>query len=207
MSAGQPCVIEARDLSKRFGVRRLFSGLNFSLETGHSLAIAGPNGSGKSTLLQILAGLRRPTTGAVAYVSGGVPVQPHERASFMGFLSPLVLPYRDLTGWENLRFAADDGQFLEEAHRLLGLFGLEEHRHSAVKTYSTGMLQRLKYCLALAARPPFVLLDEPASNLDARGKDALYGHLKSIAPDRIIIIATNDRAEAALCGREISLGS
>ncbi|HOO72655.1 MAG TPA: ABC transporter ATP-binding protein [Spirochaetota bacterium] len=181
--------------------------MNFSVKTGSSLAVVGPNGSGKSTLLQILAGIQRPSLGAVLFTADGLTIPDHEKNESIGFISPLFLPYRELSGRENLEFAARDKAGLARSCELLDMLGLDRHKDKQVKSYSTGMIQRLKYCIALCGDPFFLFLDEPGSNLDDDGREAMYRHLVSIKNERVLVIATNDQNEAALCSRELLLGS
>jgi len=199
--------IEAKNLSKKFGRTWLFRDLNFSVKTGSSLAVVGQNGSGKSTLLQILAGIQRPSLGAVLFTGNGLNFPDHEKNESIGFISPLFLPYRELSGRENVEFAARDKAGLARSFELLKMFGLDRHQDKQVKSYSTGMIQRLKYCIALCGDPFFLFLDEPGSNLDDEGRETMFQHLDSVKNDRVLVIATNDKNEAALCSRELLLGS
>src|SRR5205807_4823058 len=86
-------VIRARELSKRYGDKRVLERLEFTLDRGEFLLVTGPNGSGKTTLLRLVAGLAAPT-------GGEIEVEP-PRAQ-VGFLGHEPLVYRELTALENL---------------------------------------------------------------------------------------------------------
>lgn len=197
--------IEAQGLTKKFNRAILFRGLGFSLVPGRSLAVTGPNGSGKSTLLEITALLRRPTLGGVAYSINGVPAQSGDVRSIIGFSSPKINPYGDLTGIENIAFASAGDNF-SDAEKLLRKFNLYRDRDKMVKYYSSGMRQRIRFLLAVINNPPVLILDEPGANMDRQGRDIIHEFIDSVKSDRIIIIATNDDEEAALCGERIQLG-
>ena len=96
---------------------------------------------------------------------------------------------------ENVQFALairgrkpDDGRVDE----LLNRVGLFERRNDAVRTYSSGMKQRVTYAFALAHRPPVLLLDEPMSNLDAEGISIVRDIMSRQRNEGILVVATND---------------
>lgn len=197
------CSLEINNISKKYHGNFLFSGLSRKLETGQSIAVTGHNGSGKSTLLQIISGLKKPTAGKIEYAMNGLKIPPEEIFNHIGFAAPIVNPYDDLTGIENIQFSDKHDAGTPE---LLDELGLAPHRHKPVKLYSSGMKQRLKYILAVLNSPPVLLLDEPGMNLDRDGKEMIYSHIRSLKRDRIIIIATNESEEAGLCDGEIRVG-
>jgi len=194
----------AYGISKKFNRTFLFEGIDAAIETGGSLCVTGPNGSGKSTLLKILAGLKSPTKGEVAY-SAGADIDRSEWLDQIGYTGPLVNPYEDLTAWENIRFALKRGDE-NSTNSLIQKFELSEHANKKVKYYSTGMKQRLRIIIAVLNDPPVLILDEPGTNLDAAGREVLYGYLDSVRNEKIIILATNDPAEEKLCGGVVRLG-
>ena len=94
--------ISANSITKRFGNSLLFKDINFSLKTGDSFSLTGPNGSGKTTLLHILSALQRPSSGSVEYKINGDLIPLNEINEFIGFISPNVNAYKELTGMENI---------------------------------------------------------------------------------------------------------
>ena len=196
--------IEADSLRKSFHSKKVFSGVGFSLSTGESLAVTGHNGSGKSTLLDIIAGIRKPDGGTLHISEAGRPVPPCELPERIGMAGPRVNPYRELTGEENLRFAAP-GAGSEKIESLLGLFDLSRFRDKPAGELSSGMLQKLKIALAIAKEPPLLLLDEPGTSMDGRGKDELFRLLESLRGNALIVIATNDADEESFCSSRVSL--
>jgi ABC-type multidrug transport system ATPase subunit len=201
----QKYTIKAESVSKRFGRQRLFKDINFQVETGSSLAVTGPNGSGKSTLVQILAGLQSPTKGAVEFVHNDRVLEKYHLNSHCGFISPLINPYDELTGIENIHFSVKGVPDEEKIKSLLESFKLSEQRNKSVRFYSSGMKQRLKFIISVINDPPVLFLDEPGTNLDREGKDVIYSYIKSVKKEKLIVIATNEKEEVTLCSGEVRI--
>jgi len=198
--------LEAHALTMRFGRRVLFRDLAFSAVAGEPLAVVGANGSGKSTLLRLLAGVLTPTAGAVRLVFDGAEVPAEERPRRVGFVAPYLQLYEPFSARENLRFLAAARRLPEADARIsavLDRVGLGARADDRLATYSTGMRQRLRLAAALLHAPPVLLLDEPSATLDAAGR-ALVAEVVATAY-AVVVVATNDEAEAALCARSVTL--
>jgi heme exporter protein A len=201
--------LKADNLGKQFGSRKVFSGVTFELRTGQSLAITGRNGTGKSTLLMLLLGLYHPTRGTVDYCSDGALLNDTAVRFRTSLVSPYLNLYDQLTGEENLLFLSTlsghnlTGKRLDE---LLALVGLEGRGVDRVGTYSSGMKQRLKYAAALLKDPDFLFLDEPTSNLDADGKQAVRRIIAERRKSAVVVIATNEEEEYSLADGIVRLG-
>ena len=181
-------MISASGLGRRFGDRRVLSGVDFGLDRGGFLLVTGPNGSGKTTLLRLLAGLLAPTEGALE-------IQAERRRT--GFLGHEPLVYRELTALENLDLYGRLYRVPERRERtgmLLERFGLWDARAELVSTFSRGMLQRLALCRTLLHDPRLVLLDEPYSALDTAGAAVLDAELEALASERTLVLSTHDPA-------------
>jgi heme ABC exporter ATP-binding subunit CcmA len=177
-------VISASNLSKRFGVKRVFERVDLELARGDFLLVTGPNGAGKTTLLRVLAGLAAPTKGELELPN----------RALIGYLGHEPLVYRELTPFENLELFARLYRVPERGERigmLLERFGLLEVRDQRVGTFSRGMQQRLSLCRVLLHDPAFLVLDEPFNALDAAGAELLDRTLEALG-DRAVIVATHD---------------
>ena len=183
----EPRVIRARQLSRRFGDKRVIDRLDLDVAAGEFLLLTGPNGSGKTTLLRLVAGLLAPTGGTleVAVERGRV-----------GFLGHEPLVYRELTPLENLELYGRLYKISERRERigaLLERFGLWHVRNERVSTFSRGMQQRLGLCRTLLHEPDLVVLDEPFNALDAAGGELLERELAGLR-GRTVLLATHDPA-------------
>jgi heme exporter protein A len=179
-------VIAARELSKRYGLKRVLEGLTFDLERGDFLVVTGPNGAGKTTLLRLCAGLAVPTGGSLEVDAD---------RSRIGFLGHEPLVYRELTSLENLDLYGRLYRVPERRERLgmlLERFGLWDARRERASALSRGQLQRLALCRALLHKPELVILDEPFSGLDSDGAALLDRELAALRGKRTLLVATHD---------------
>jgi heme exporter protein A len=179
-------VISARELSKRYGFKRVLEGLTFDVGRGDFVVVTGPNGSGKTTLLRLCAGLTIPTAGTLE-------IDPHR--SRIGFLGHEPLVYRELTILENLDLYGRLYRVPERRERigmLLERFGLWESRRERAAKLSRGQLQRLALCRSLLHKPELLILDEPFTGLDEAGAELLDRELGGMRERRTILVATHD---------------
>lgn len=194
--------VEIAGLSMAYGDRVLFSDISATLRPGTCTVVAGPNGAGKSTVLRIVCGLQRPTAGAVRFcLDGGREEDARSfRRRMLGYAGPDYNPYAELSGIENIQFAARiRGMALQSPERLLSRVGLKPSRaDEPVGTYSSGMKQRVRLALSLLGDPALLVWDEPTAMLDSEGcavvEDALGGHL---GRGGTLLVATNDADEVS----------
>lgn len=158
-------------LVRGFGRLRVLRDVSGAAGAGELLLVTGTNGSGKSTLLRCLAGLMRPQRGTIECRVGGRDLDVEARRRAVGFLSPDLSFYGELTTFENLEFFARlRGVDAARGGALLDRLDLPRDRLAGA--LSSGMRQRLRWAFALLARPPVLLLDEPFQNFDAPGRRA-----------------------------------
>jgi heme exporter protein A len=201
--------LAAQNLAKRFGNRRVFENISFTLESGQSLAIIGPNGSGKSTLIKLIMGFGLPTKGKVVFSENGRRLDFDAYRKRLAFVSPYLAMYSSLTARENLRFLSKvNGDMVanSEIDAALAQVGLNGRGDDFVAAYSSGMLQRLKYAAAIIKNPGILLVDEPTANLDDSGKEIIFGLLSSYRKNKIVVIAANEKEEYSLAESICQLG-
>ncbi len=192
-------MLRAEALRHAFGPVWALDGITFSLQPGRTLVIFGPNGAGKTTLLKTLAGLIRPTSGAVQ-IDGG------RRA--IGWIGHQTHLYNHLTVRENLLFWAslyDAGERERRADRLLAQLGLADRAHQPVLVLSRGLAQRATIARALVHEPTVLLLDEPFTGLDlAAAADFRRLLAEYAAAGRSVVIATHNVEEGAELASEVA---
>ncbi|MBI4891043.1 MAG: heme ABC exporter ATP-binding protein CcmA [Acidobacteria bacterium] len=172
--------------------------IGFDVQPGQCVALLGRNGAGKTTLLRILAGLSRPSKGAVKVFD-----KDHldrSARSAIGIIGHGIGIYDELSALENLRlFAGLYGLQSPDkaAHQWLERTGLERVKDGLVREFSRGMRQRLAVARAFLHRPQLLLLDEPFTALDDRAIALLQSLLKeSLAQGSTVIMSTHQLREA-----------
>jgi ABC-2 type transport system ATP-binding protein len=193
-----PGVLEARELTKRYGTNLAVDGLSFRAEPGRVLGFLGPNGAGKTTTLRMLLGLTLPSSGSSA-VDGRPYRQLADPLAVVGAVleGPQFHPGR--TGRNHLRvMAAAAGLPAGRVDEVLGLVELDGAGAKRVKTYSLGMRQRLSIAGALLGDPRALVLDEPANGLDPQGIRWLRDFLRGqAAGGRTVLVSSHVLAEMA----------
>ena len=162
-------VIEARELTKRFGEVQAVDGLSFALEEGTVTGFLGPNGAGKTTTLRMLLGLVTPTAGA-ATVLGKPYRELVDPALRVGAVLEASGVHPGRRAADHLRVvAAASGAPTRRVAEVLEFVGLATSANRRVKGFSLGMRQRLALDAALLGNPSVLILDEPANGLDPEG--------------------------------------
>jgi ABC-2 type transport system ATP-binding protein len=191
-------VIEAHDLTKRFGQVRAVDHLSFCVDAGAVTAFLGPNGAGKTTTLRMLLGLVTPDSGQATV--GGRPYRrlasPLKRVGAV-FEASGAHPGR--TARDHLRIRAMAAQVSRDRiDQVLGLTGLTQAAGRRVGQLSLGMRQRLALAAALLAEPEVLILDEPANGLDPEGVRWVRDLLRKQAADgRTVLVSSHLLGEVA----------
>jgi|Deesub1362B_J571_1020462.scaffolds.fasta_scaffold03812_6 heme exporter protein A len=202
--------IVGENITQQFNRRTIFRNISFEIKSGESLVLIGPNGSGKTTLIRIICHLLRPTAGKVTYLNEGKRISFEELQPHLGLVGPYLQLYNNLTAFENYTFFSKirglpvDVERFRDLMKRLGLAGREMDE---LRTYSSGMLQRMKYVCALIHDPDVLILDEPTSNLDEEGVQIVYRIIEEQKRDKILILATNEPGEFRFGDKQIHIAA
>jgi heme exporter protein A len=189
-------IIEARELTRRFGAHTALDAVDLTVREGESVAVFGPNGAGKTTLSRILTTSLKPSSGTLRIAGQDPRDHELETKRILGVISHQTFLYDDLSGLENLIFFA--GLYgverpEERAEALLASVGLEDRAGDAVRTYSRGMQQRLSLARSLIHNPHLVFLDEPFTGLDPQAATMLRETLERLRREgRTIFMVTHN---------------
>jgi ABC-2 type transport system ATP-binding protein len=196
-------VIEARDLTKKYGELYAIRSIELDLEQGDLFGFIGPNGAGKTTTMRILATLLTPTWGE-AYVDGfSIYTHPKEIRRRVGYMPDFFGVYDDMKVIEYLEFFAaayriHGARRREVCAALLALVALAFPRAAFANTLSRGQTQRLGLARVLLHDPQVLLLDEPLSGLDPRARIEMRNLLKRLGNlGKTIIVSSHILPELA----------
>jgi NitT/TauT family transport system ATP-binding protein len=187
--------------------------INLKLEEGQIVALLGRSGSGKSTLLRLIAGIARPTAGALSYL--GQPIEGPAPGISMVFQSFALFPW--LTVLENVELGLEalrlpDAEIRQRALAAIDLIGLDGYESAYPRELSGGMRQRVGFARALVVHPNILLMDEPFSALDVLTAENLRTDFLELwserrLPIKGVILVTHNIEEAVLMSDRILLFS
>lgn len=200
--------LELEKVTQAFGRRLIFKEIDFVFESGNIYGLEGRNGSGKSTLAKIITGVISSTKGKVKHTVDGEEIKEEKIHEHIGFVSPYLVLYDEFSAEENLKHFANIrglGFDPEKSKYLFSRFGIYDRRQDLLKGYSSGMKQRMKFIFALYHSPELLLFDEPTSNLDQAGKDTVYEIVKEEAKNNLVILASNEESDLALCNESLRI--
>lgn len=197
-------VIEAMDLTRRFGEFTAVDHVSFTVQPGEVVGYLGPNGSGKTTTIRMLLGLLLPSEGQANVLGFDVVRQSEQVRARVGYMSQKFALYHELTVSENLEFYAGvygvhERSRLDEVLEQVGLSDLKRER---VSNLSTGWRQRLALGTAMVHSPKLLFLDEPTSGVDPTARRAFWDLIyELIAAGVTAFVTTHYMDEAEYCGR------
>ena len=214
-------MISLHQVSKKYetpaGVFSALTNIDLEIRSGEFVGVVGKSGSGKSTLLNLVAGIDRPTSGAVTIA--GTPI--HEftenqlaawRGRNVGFVFQFFQLLPTLTAAENVMLPMDFGKSFPlrerrtRAQELLERVGVGSHADKLPATLSGGEQQRVAIARALANEPPLVLADEPTGNLDSTTATDILNLFRNMASQgTTVVIATHEADIARVIDRRIEI--
>ena len=200
-------LIEARDLSRRYGANVAVSSLNLTLRKGEILGLLGPNGAGKSTTMKMLAGCLAPTSGSVKINGVDLVEDPKAAKASLGYLPEQPPLYPELTVNEYLEFCAGlhgiaAGERAAALARARKACGLDDVADKLIGNLSKGYQQRVGLAQAIIHRPPVIILDEPTVGLDPNQIREIRALIKELGRSHSVILSSHILPEIqAVCSR------
>lgn len=163
-------MIELKNITKEFKGKRIFEGVNLTVETGKCVGIIGENGCGKSVLMKLICGFSKPDCGEIFIDSEKLG----EHRDFIKNCGAIINSPEFIghyTGFENLMLLASIQKRIgkNEVLDVLKRVGLDAAAKTKYKNYSLGMKQRLRLAQAIMENPEYLVLDEPMNALDTEG--------------------------------------
>jgi len=185
-------LVELENVEVRYGRRKALIDFSCKIEGG-SVGLLGPNGAGKSTLIKTLLGFLKPSKGSLRVFGLEMPKNFLQVRQDLGYMpereviSPRVSAVSFLT-YCGCLYGMKRTDAMERAHEVLSYVGMDENRYRPTETYSTGMLQRVKFASALIHDPKLLLLDEPTNGLDPKGRQDMLKLIRELPQQREVAI-------------------
>jgi ABC-2 type transport system ATP-binding protein len=197
-------MIEAINLTKRYGRTVAVDGLSFSVRPGRVTGFLGPNGAGKSTTMRLILGLDSPDTGNVT-VKGKSYRSLREPLRVVGALLDAKWVHPNRSARSHLRWLARSNRLsVARVDEVLGLVGLSGVAARRVGGFSLGMSQRLGIAAALLGDPSVLLFDEPVNGLDPEGILWIRKFVQGLAADgRTVLVSSHLLSEMSLMAEDL----
>jgi ABC-2 type transport system ATP-binding protein len=194
-----PGLIQARELTKRYGDKMAVDHLSFDVEPGVVTGFLGPNGAGKSTTMRLIAGLDRPDNGT-ATIGGRAYAQLVKPLAVVGALLEARSLHPGRSARNHLLFLAQTQDIpARRVDEVLDLVGLRDVARRRAGGFSLGMTQRLGLAAAMLGDPPVLLLDEPSNGLDPEGIRWVRNFVRQLAAEgRTVFVSSHLMSEIAV---------
>ena len=214
-------VIEAQQLTKRFGDFTATDQVSFSVQRGEIFGLLGPNGAGKSTTFKMECGLLKPTAGQALVMGYSLKQSPSQARQQLGYMAQKFALYAQLTVAQNLQFFSgiyglQGKRQQEKMAQMVATFDLAPYLDALADSLPLGYKQRLALACAVMHEPPVLFLDEPTSGVDPVTRREFWSHINGLADKGVtIMVTTHFMDEAEYCdrvaliyrGRTLALGT
>ncbi len=204
--------IEAKNLIKIYGDRRVVNDVSLFIEKGEVVGLLGPNGAGKTTTFYMVVGLVKPNGGNIYINDRNITTWPmHIRAKAgIGYLPQEPSSFRSLSVEDNIKLVLEmnDKLTVDEKRRkleeLLSEFGIIKLRSEVSLSLSGGERRRVELARALAASPDFILLDEPFTGIDPIAIADIKENIRKLSVEKglgVLITDHNPKATLSITDR------
>jgi len=198
-------IVEARDLTRRFGTFTAVDRISFSVAAGEIFGFLGPNGAGKSTTIRMLCGILAPTAGTAIVAGHDVSRTPDKVKAEIGYMSQKFSLYEDLTIRENVAFYAgiyglERSRLKTRVEKILDLVDLGGKQALLAAELPAGWRQRLALACALVHGPRILFLDEPTAGVDPVARRDFWARIEALAgAGTTVLVTTHYMDEAEYC--------
>ena len=179
-------LLEVVNLTKQYHGNHGIEGLNLTVSEGEVVALLGPNGAGKTTAMKAMMGMTQADSGEAVYKGNSIFNSPELTKNEIGMMIGDPSPYLYLTAYQYLKIHQNLYSKVTEAdiQEVLDITGLKNRKDNRIKTFSTGMKQRIYLAKILLIKPKLIMLDEPFSGMDIEGRSQMVNLLKKIIDEK-----------------------
>ncbi len=225
MTAKSPVMLEARNISKRFGGVAALKEVSLTIRSGEIYGLIGPNGAGKTTFFNVLTGLYQRDSGDVLFLDQALDLSSPNRVAAVGIARTFqnIRLFGNMTALENVmvgrhvrthagvfgailrtaRQRAEEATIKRRATELLHYVGIAHRAHDLARHLSYGDQRRLEIARALATEPKLLALDEPAAGMNATETAGLRQLIEGLRADglTVLLIEHDVKLVMGLCDR------
>ncbi len=200
-------VVEAYDLTKRFGAFTAVDRVSFTVHRGEVFGLLGPNGAGKSTTFKMLCGLLKPTSGVARVAQIDLTFSRARVREKIGYMAQKFSLYPDLTVKQNLVFfgglyGLKGAKLRHTVEKMIEDFELTQYVHTNAGELPLGFKQRLSMACAIMHEPSILFLDEPTSGVDPVTRREFWVRINTLVERGVaVIVTTHFMDEAEYCDR------
>ena len=202
-------ILEAFNLSKKFGNFEAVKGVSFAVEEGEVFGLLGPNGAGKTTTISMLTTVLKPSSGTARIGGYDIIQEPMKVKETIGLVPQDLALYPTLSARTNLNFFGSiyglrGKQLAERVDDVLEVVALTERQKDAVEKFSGGMKRRVNIAAGLVHHPRLLFLDEPTVGVDPQSRNHIFESVLKLNRERgMSIIYTSHYMEEVelLCSR------
>lgn len=200
-------VIEAQNLSKRFGDFSATDNVNFTVKRGEIFGLLGPNGAGKSTTFKMMCGLMIPTAGRALVLGMDLKISSNKARQHLGYMAQKFSLYGNLTVAQNLKFFSGiyglSGSLQQQKiNSMINAFNLNSILKQTTDELPLGFKQRLALACSLMHEPDILFLDEPTSGVDPVTRREFWLHINGMVNKGVtVMVTTHFMDEAEYCDR------
>jgi ABC-2 type transport system ATP-binding protein len=188
--------LSARGVTVHYGPVRALDGFTAHIPRG-VVGLLGPNGAGKSTFIKACLGLVSLTAGTISVGGLDSRTQSLRIRDHVGYMpeNDCLIPSInavELVSYFGMMSGMTSKDSIQRGHEVLDFVGVGEERYRLIKSYSTGMKQKVKLAQAIVHDPPLLFLDEPTSGMDPRGREEMLELVRMIgASDKTVILSSH----------------
>lgn len=200
-------VIEAKNLTKRFGSFTAVDNITFEVSQGEIFGFLGANGAGKTTAMRMLCGLLSPTSGQGRVAGFDIYKDTNKIKQSIGYMSQRFSLYEDLTTKENLWlfggiYGMSEKEIKDKTTRVVKELGLHNEQNSLVSSLPLGVKQKVSFAASTFHSPKIVFLDEPTGGVDPMARRTFWEMIYKASDEGITsFVTTHYMDEAEYCNR------
>lgn len=205
--APEETVIEARNLTKKFGQFAATDSVNFQVKRGEIFGLLGPNGAGKSTTFKMMCALMKPTSGQALVLGMDLKTSSNKVRQQLGYMAQKFSLYGNLKVGQNLKFfsgvyGVHHQQQAKKIHEMVEAFNFKPIINQVTESLPLGYKQRLALACSLMHEPDILFLDEPTSGVDPLTRREFWLHINGMVDKGVtVMVTTHFMDEAEYCDR------